>query len=309
MYAFTFWQDYGGRPAYIILALETQQKNLSLGFEHVHLDMQTVRDWCPHVERYWQAATPQSDGRTISMKARQTAQFTGILRVYLIAKYGGVWIDADTFVFPNFSALTHPIGTHDLFCSERENQNLANCIMGARSNSLFMAELLEKVEEKIDEKKVKQEKARWGEFGFKLMKNHYLQSPIEGAFVMPLGLLLSRDEIIGDAIFSATQTTIPPVSDMAFAISFFNNGISTRYRDLTRDELLKKSPILATLYERAMNGSAYTEIVNAENFDQIIGPLNRASMVWEYHKARLAAQEARDKVQRIRNKFRKIKKK
>ena len=252
-YAFTFWQSSGPAPDYISLCADTHHRNLGRAFELIQLDYNTCLKWVPERDTLWQMSNPVTTGQSTTQEGRRWAIFCGLLRVALLKKYGGFWIDADTIVFPQFSLLSELVESYDFIASEQGGGQIANSIIGCRKNSPFMIKFWDQVQQKITQKKQTNDlSAHWGEYGHRLIRKLITQSAGEKNFIAPMGMLIQFDSTNKKMIFepaSQYETTVPLT---ALSLTFYNNSTNAAHRQMTKQQLLLENTIFSKAIEVAM---------------------------------------------------------
>ena len=84
-YLFRYWQDPpSGRPGYLDMCLETQNKNAAPGLTPVLLDWDTCLDWVPDRDALWAISMPRSQGKSTDAPSRRIAIFSDLLRLRLL---------------------------------------------------------------------------------------------------------------------------------------------------------------------------------------------------------------------------------
>lgn len=257
-YAFVFWQDTVGHPAYIDLCRETMVRNLAGHFELIELDFESCQQWWPEAKEYYDRCVPRQKGQSPSIPARQMALFTDLLRVHLLAHYGGLWVDADTIVLPRGAALA-ALAQRDFFCSEAELGTLGNGTIGGRPGSPFLAEMARQMRDGMAERT---EPVGWGEFGFRLIRRTVAERPEDDLFVVPFGAIVQffsptahrrgRAATPGGS-FSPGDDYDALVPADALVLTMFNNSTTTEQRDRSREDLVAERTVLSEAYRRAMN--------------------------------------------------------
>lgn len=252
-YAFTFWESPGAdTPGYIELARQTQARNLAGAFRHVHLDFSSAADWVPERDLLWEMSKPATDGRSQSSRGRHLALFSGMLRVALLKGYGGLWIDADTIVFPSISPLARIVEENDLCAGETAEGELSNAVMGARPGSAFMERYWAAVIARIRQKQDSGDNgAGWGEFGFRLAQRILLAGSSERVWIAPFGMLVNFDFEQPRQTFEATSLE-EGVAPFAIVLSLFNNAIGPAERNLAAGALGASDTLIGHAFRHAM---------------------------------------------------------
>jgi hypothetical protein len=83
------------------------------------------------------------------------------IRVYVIARYGGIWVDADTLVMDHLASLFSVIQERDGFFITEGEDRICNGVFGSRPRTEFMREWFKFAWVKLDSSR----KTRWGEIG------------------------------------------------------------------------------------------------------------------------------------------------
>lgn len=278
-YAFTFWQGVSGTPAYIEMCLETHQEVLGDDFELVHLDLDAVCDWVPEHELLWAAATPTEQDNSYSLEARHIAMFTGMVRAGLLARHGGLWVDADMLALPPLRLLAPLVGEYDLVCGELQNGGISNGVLGACSGSRRMRAYWETILERADERKGTGQGAEWGEFGVFMLTDTFLRHPErdDGVWVAPWGAFDNLNWRFPRPTFESGSgiEVLPP---FAMDVCIFNNATGDDVRKRTRSQLLAEQTVFSDGYRIAMGEreSAHLAIRSSSQ----LRALNRANLVW-----------------------------
>lgn len=254
-YLFSFWSSPDPMPTYIRLCRDTVFANLGEAFEIVDLNFDTCADWIPERDQLWQAATPLTEGRSHSMTGRHFAQFTGMLRVGLLARFGGLWVDADQIAFANFAYLAPLLQSHEIIAPEEADGLVSNPVLGACPDSAFATRLWQQILARLAEKAAAGEiGCRWGEMGFRLLNHVWADSPPERAFVAPFGSLVSFDTATGPDLFASRQDQDTPLSPLALGLSVFNNSIGSTLRAQSAQDLRAQNSLFGQALKIAESG-------------------------------------------------------
>lgn len=284
-YAFTFWQPSGDtQPGYIDLCLDSQRRNLRERFEHVHLDFESVKDWVPEHELLWELAVPDGQDWSTSLAGRRLAIYCGMLRVALLRRHGGLWIDADTLVFPQFGLLAELVGEYDLLCGESSgaagDNEVNNAILGARPGSPVVTAYWQAIQDRIAAKQATgQTGVRWGEYGFRMLRNTLAQTGGAGAWVAPWGVLDTIDTHLPHndrRTFHRGATIEESVPPFALVLSIYNNAVEHALQARSAAELIADETLFSAAYRVAMGevDCAHLAIHNAAQ----LRALNRADL-------------------------------
>lgn len=102
----------------------------------VYLNEETVKDW---IELH-----PTFDSLSLAHKA-------DYVRVNIIYKYGGIWLDADTIVMNNLNELFNIIENSNAFYMKEDNTTYVNGVFGSIKEHHIIKEIKEKIDEKIND--------------------------------------------------------------------------------------------------------------------------------------------------------------
>jgi hypothetical protein len=306
-YLFTFWDSPDPMPAYIRLCRDSVFAHLSGAFEIIDLDFDSCADWVPERDQLWQAATPLTEGRSASRTGRHFAQFTGMLRVALLARHGGLWLDADQLVFDRFAHLAPLVRSSDLLAPETAEGTLSNPVLGAAPGSEFAAALWQAICQRLDEKAEAGETgARWGEMGFRLLNRVWQDTPPKRPYIAPFGSLITADTAQPTSVFapgSGRKDALPPI---ALGLSVFNNAVGPDLRRQNAAELLAADTLFA-LCARAARGEDVLEGWLMIDSTAQLAALNRAPLITYLADKADTAQALRDKLDRAHDKIARLK--
>ncbi len=126
---FTFWEPRSNMPAYIRLCLDTWKKHLA-GYEVVMLDYANLHEYLP-----------PKDIESILSKSMTLAKQSDCIRAALLARHGGIWLDADTIITsPKFLEIT---GGADVAMFARQGHIYGAFIYAARPHTAIISRWLE----------------------------------------------------------------------------------------------------------------------------------------------------------------------
>ncbi|MCP4073181.1 MAG: hypothetical protein GY742_15810 [Hyphomicrobiales bacterium] len=259
-YAFTFWESETPKPAYISLCAETHIRNLSAKFQLIQLNFESCLEWAPNRDELFRYCEPASEGQSTDLAGRKLALFCDLLRVQLLHKHGGFWVDADTLVFPQFSALADMVDGYQLIASEAEGGRIANTVMGCMPGSKFMKEFAGRIDIVLKEKeKTAEREAGWGEYGHWITRELLLSSGDQDIFILPFGMIIPFDNQTKNTIFGPASEFANLIPATSLGVSFFNNSISVENRSKSSQELLSEDTVFSRAYRIAMGQATKTE--------------------------------------------------
>jgi hypothetical protein len=96
------------------------------------------------------------------------------IRVFVIKKRGGIWLDSDTLVLDRLDSLFELIEKKDGFLIKENNKILWNGIFGSKKNTIFMNKWYSDIIKILDEKN---ENIDWADLGCTTMDRIYNENP------------------------------------------------------------------------------------------------------------------------------------
>ncbi len=172
---------------------------------------------------------------------------TGIARVYLLHRFGGVWLDADVIVLNDFSAISSKLESYQFVGSENGNDGITNAFMGARPDSDFMRRYWSRVSSRLDEGL----NLSWGEVGTQLLKRIYREHQ-EGCYIFPVGTLVTFSAAERHRFFEETEELDTVLRADAQASTLYNNSIDLFFRSLSDADILNGDWTLSKIFRRAL---------------------------------------------------------
>ena len=136
-FIFTFWEPKGNIPGYLRLCIKTWKKFLS-DFEVIILDYETVKEYLGEV-LYSQ----------IIFKNMPIAVQSDAIRIAILNKYGGIWIDTDTIILNN--ELLTKFNNYELAMIREGNTNYHYIgFIYALKNSTIIREWLKQIIQRVE---------------------------------------------------------------------------------------------------------------------------------------------------------------
>jgi len=253
-----YWDDVSPRPGYIQLCINSIYKN-SYDFNLIFLNKNNIIDYLPEIKSY-----------EVYFEDLLLAQKVDIYRIWLMYKYGGLYIDTDTILLKSPIKLYKLLENYDYIgygctgdiCFPKDAYGYpSNGIIFSRPNTLLMKNILNKCIEKI--------KAGYKKYDYKNDKSYY-----------DLGKLIIWEEIknltnsyqkyryyhidkeIGvrdingkwvtpQRMFSKENYTFYGYSDLVM-IPLYNNMMK-EYRKYSADEILNLNYNISNYYKKALS--------------------------------------------------------
>lgn len=95
------------------------------------------------------------------------------IRVYVIYKYGGIWLDSDTLIMDSLDSLFDLIDNKDGFFIRQNNNILCNGIFGSKKKTNIMKKLLENINLRL----AKNDKLEWTAIGNSMLQKFFNSNP------------------------------------------------------------------------------------------------------------------------------------
>lgn len=144
-YLFVYWQNKPNTttPPYIQLCIETIKLNSAKYFKFILLDELTINHWLKDLRK--------------DIFQLPYAQFTDYIRIALLYKYGGIWLDADTIVMNDMKKLYEVyngsfdyigFGCTGKYCTFGKPEP-SNQAMGAKKGSELLKNILKRLDDKF----------------------------------------------------------------------------------------------------------------------------------------------------------------
>ena len=254
-YLFRYWQPpASGTPGYLPMCLETQEKNAARGATPVLLDWESCLDWVPDRDSLWAISKPRAEGKSTDLESRRIAIFSDLLRLRLLHRHGGVWMDADTLALPGAHVIVDAAQRYDFVASTFGEFAIMNGVMGARKGSRFLAVLNAEIDRALDDPE--REETGWGEYGFRLFSHLIAEADPETCLILPSGSLNQNLHDRANDYF-AIGSKPPTLGALTLCISLHNASTPQSDRDLTTESLRIRECAFTRLYDIACAPRAF----------------------------------------------------
>ena len=255
-YIWMYWENYPGktRPVYLDICLETIQKNCSRDFNIVVLDEILVYNYLPNLRK------DLSDKLNINQK-------TDIIRIELLYKYGGIWMDFDTIVTRNLLPIIKKLkkwdfvgfGCHTGYNCSNGHPKPANWVMASNKNTELM-KIIKETQNKIFQLYTKDQlKINYHILGRTTLWNtiQYLQQHNNWDYYHWDSKCLERDSIgnilRNDRTISYEDIDKKCLNKMLF-VPIYNSapGFPKWFLKLTRQQLLNSDMLISKLFRLSL---------------------------------------------------------
>lgn len=168
---FTYWDNVGDnvKPPYICMCDETRERYLSDDFVLTPLNKNTIKELLPDIRRdiYDIQVTGKNKDNS---EVNRLAVRLGILRVALLKKYGGVWLDSDVIIMKNFfKPIRKSLRRHDFIGCWDGSGHICNSFMISKPNSKLITDYWNVINDRLNQTSV----LYWGEIGAHALTNLY----------------------------------------------------------------------------------------------------------------------------------------
>ena len=236
-----YWDTPDGKkiPAYIELCFETVNKNCSDSFNIIRLNKSNISNYIPEIKKY----KPKLDKLIIAHKV-------DIYRIFLLHKFGGLYMDADVICLRDPIEVIHKLEEYDFvgFGCTGEKCKFgygfpSNWIMASKKNGILMTRSLSAIKEKIG----LDERINYHDLGKVILWNEIKKIQNEQNYTYfhyPNRYDGSRDIdgkwINSDIVFSNQKIKYDDNEDMLFFV-FYNSDTKNYIKNMSKCELLNKN--------------------------------------------------------------------
>ncbi len=144
---FAFWRGINYELIDILIKLMNIHSNDGANYRFILLNENTVKDWID-VPDYFDLM--------------QVAHQADYIRVNVICKYGGIWLDADTIVMDSLKDLFDILETKSAFYVTEENRIFINGVFGSVKNHKVISEIKCQMDKVLN---LKRHKLEWTDIG------------------------------------------------------------------------------------------------------------------------------------------------
>ena len=251
-YLWQYWDNINSRetPAYIKLCMKTVDKHCSNSFNIIRLNKNNVYTYLPELLKYKD-----------KIEKLIIAHQVDIFRIYLLYKYGGIYVDADVVVLRDPKEVTDKLRTYDFVgfgCTgdkcKNGYPNPSNWILASRPTSILMAQTIKNILGKLES----DQKFEYHDIG-KLVLWHEIEKLMKSDkytyFHYPNKIDGSRDRhgnwIDSNIAFSDRQIEYEDENNMIFFV-VYNSGATDKIRQMTETEILAKDWNFSKFVKKAL---------------------------------------------------------
>jgi len=240
-YLWQYWDniDNNSTPAYISLCLETVDRKCANSFEIIRLNKDNIEDYIPEIKNY----KKELDNLIIAHKV-------DIYRIFLLYKYGGLYMDADIICLRDPIEIIDKLNEYDFvgfgctgYICKYGYGKPSNWILASKPNGILISHVLT---ESLDTIK-KHNNFKYHDLGKMIIWNQLdilIKDNNYSYYHYPNKIDGSRDMngkwITSNIIFSNNDIKYDDEDNMMFLV-IYNSEINNNIKILTRNELLNNN--------------------------------------------------------------------
>jgi hypothetical protein len=131
-----------------------------IGYKIHLINEKNIRDYVEDIPSYFSSLCP--------------AHQADFVRVNVICKYGGIWMDSDTLVLNSLDSVFEHLDRNNGFFIKQNNQLLWNGVFGSRANTPIMIEWKKRIRTLLD---ANMGKIGWCDIGNDMLEDIYHKTP------------------------------------------------------------------------------------------------------------------------------------
>jgi len=254
-----YWENKPGKtkPEYLKLCEESVYKHCSEDFRIYLLDENTVYDFLPNLRK-------DINQLTIPQK-------TDYIRLHLLNKYGGIWLDSDILVMQNLLPIVYKLNNYDFVgfgchyrnCSKGGYGSPANWVMASKKNGILIDKCINNCD-KILKKNTMQflnNKSNYFKLGRNIIWDQikYCKKNIKNWDYYHFdSKCLERDSNhvkIRNKRLISKENIDPKCENKMLFIPIYNTapGFPKWFLNLNKEQLLKQNLLISKLFRKSLN--------------------------------------------------------
>ncbi len=255
-----YWENKSGheKPEYIQMCIDSVLRNCGKEFSVTILDENSVLNYLPSLRK-------DLNGLTIPQKA-------DYIRLAILNKYGGIWLDSDIIVFKSLLPLVKKLkeidyvgfGYHGLMLNNMFAKNgygkPANWAMISRKNGILVKKCLENANKLLDSKIELNTNYRYHKLGRELIwdviKNLRKNSNWDYYHVDSINLERDvRGEKITNVRLMSNEILDPSYDSYFLPLYNTSPGFPESFLNMKKEDILKNNMLVSQLFRKAFNYS------------------------------------------------------
>lgn len=265
-YIFTFWEPHDSLPGYLTLCIKTWKKYLSNDYKIIILDYSNIRHYLGS------KIVKQILCIDMTLPIQSDA-----IRVAILHKYGGIWMDADILIV-NSKFIPMLKGSDLVMFGNSKNKTQHIGFIYASNKSTILKSWLDRIINNVRIYKYKlnlnyllpikyfknslAQLSEWSYLGNGIIDNlvnnaserDFKRIEKEDSYALPEQLLLNGDSVNSYINFYFTGNYSLEFLDKCKGVILLHNSWTPeKYKDMSAEEFLKQDILLARLFFRLLN--------------------------------------------------------
>lgn len=242
---FMYWENAPGqtRHKYIDLCEKTIHKHCKDDFDIVLITPDNLNNYLPGKDYSSITCTnAKRPSEHISVRV-------GCMRVALLHRYGGIWIDIDTILMKGLAPIWKLAEQYGFVGVERKRPQTAwviNTIMAAKKGSSVMEEYIVQLENRLSQK----QNLRWGEIGAHMLTPLLRQS--QDKYLLPEHSFLPISWERWKIFFSRDAKIENYMKSDTYGFVLFNKFFTAGFKNKSEEEVLQSNNLIAKLFRRSL---------------------------------------------------------
>lgn len=241
MYIWLYWENRPGKviPPYIELCHETVRRHCGDDFEVVLTTPETIRNYIPDA------------GPFEKIRNKNPAIRAAYIRVALLAKHGGIWLDSDIIVMKSFYPMKELIEKHDFVCFHKNSagdNHIPNWIFMSTPGSKVITEYKRRIDNAVSNKKV----FAWGRLGARMITPIVREWADEDDRIILPEKLVSPIPWQKKRLFFSAGDPSAYIREDTLSCLLWNNQFPEAFKLYSRDTVLNSGILMAKLFKQSL---------------------------------------------------------
>ncbi len=242
---FMYWENAPGqtRHEYIDLCEKTIRKYCKDDFDIILITPDNLNNYLPGKDY---SSITCADGKrpTENISIR-----VGCMRVALLHKYGGIWIDIDTILMKSLAPMWELAEQYGFVGVEETRSKkywVLNGIMAAKKGSSVMEEYMVRLENHLSRK----QNLRWGEIGARMLTP--LLQQCKDKYLLPEHSFLPIFWDDWKLFFSENAKISDYMKSDTYGFILYNKFFTAEFKNKSKEEVLQSNNLIAKLFRRSL---------------------------------------------------------
>ncbi len=241
---FMYWENVPGqtRHGYIDLCEKTIRKHCKDDFDIVLITPDNLNDYLPGKDYSSITCFSGKPNEHISVKV-------GCIRVALLHKYGGIWIDIDTILMKSLVPIWELAKQHGFVGIDHkrpEKHWVLNTVLAAKRGSSIIEKYIVRLEDRLS----KRQSLRWGEIGARMLTPLVRQS--KDKYLLPEHSFLPISWEEWRLFFLEDAKISDHMKSDTYGFVLFNKFFTAEFKNKSEEEVLQSNNLIAKLFRRAL---------------------------------------------------------